>query len=159
MNRHAPTGRGEGCQTSMTNTETNDSTATVAEQGANVTPAKTRSKKSASQKKRLPKARKPANNEKPKASAPDKKAMVGRRNAKAAGANREASAQRAASKSAKIMELIGRAKGAALAEIIKATDWQAHSVRGFLSTAAKKHNIKIDSVKNEVGERVYKIAR
>jgi hypothetical protein len=33
--------------------------------------------------------------------------------------------------------MIGRPKGATLAEIQKATDWEAHSVRGFLSTAAK----------------------
>jgi hypothetical protein len=41
----------------------------------------------------------------------------------------------------------------------KATDWQAHSVRGFISTAAKKHNLKIESSKNETGERVYRTAR
>ena len=52
--------------------------------------------------------------------------------------------------------MIGRAKGATLAEIMKATDWQAHSVRGFISTAAKKHGIKIESSKNEAGDRVYK---
>ena len=57
------------------------------------------------------------------------------------------------------MEMIGRAKGATLAEIMKATDWQAHSVRGFISTAAKKHSIKIESSKNEAGDRVYKIAK
>jgi hypothetical protein len=42
---------------------------------------------------------------------------------------------------------------------MKATDWQAHSVRGFLSTAAKKHGLKIESAKTEAGERVYKIAK
>jgi len=40
----------------------------------------------------------------------------------------------------------------------KATDWQAHSVRGFLSTAAKKHGLKIESTKTESGDRLYKIA-
>ncbi len=51
--------------------------------------------------------------------------------------------------------MIGRAKGATLAEIMKVTDWQAHSVRGFLSTAAKKHGIAIESAKNEAKERTY----
>jgi hypothetical protein len=37
-----------------------------------------------------------------------------------------ASAPRAESKGAKILELIGRPKGASLAEIQKATGWQAH---------------------------------
>lgn len=31
-------------------------------------------------------------------------------------------------------EMIARAKGATLAEIMTATDWQAHSVSGFIST-------------------------
>ena len=59
----------------------------------------------------------------------------------------------------RILEMIGRPKGATLAEIMKATDWQAHSVRGFISTAAKKHGITIESAKNEVGDRVYKTAK
>jgi len=37
-----------------------------------------------------------------------------------------APARRAESKGAKILELIGRPKGASLSEIMKATDWQAH---------------------------------
>jgi len=41
----------------------------------------------------------------------------------------------------------------------KATDWQAHSVRGFLSTAAKKHGLKIESTKTEAGERVYQVKK
>ncbi len=55
--------------------------------------------------------------------------------------------------------MIGRAKGATLAEIMKAVQWQAHSVRGFISTAAKKHGIKIESAKNDTGDRVYKTAK
>lgn len=45
------------------------------------------------------------------------------------------------SKGAKILELIGRSKGASLAEIMEATGWQAHSVRGFISTAGNKHGL------------------
>src|SRR5690349_13750641 len=71
----------------------------------------------------------------------------------------EPKAPRAESKGAKILELIGRSKGATLAEIMKATDWQAHSLRGFLSTAGKKCGLKIASEKNEAGERVYQIMK
>jgi hypothetical protein len=46
-----------------------------------------------------------------------------------------------------------------MAEIVKATDWQKHSIRGFLSTAAKKHGLKIESTKAESGDRVYQISR
>jgi hypothetical protein len=68
-------------------------------------------------------------------------------------------ALRGGSKGAKILELIGRPRGATLAEIMKATDWQAHSVRGFLSTAGKKRGIEIESSKNDAGERVYQIKK
>src|SRR5579863_987397 len=77
---------------------------------------------------------------------------------KPARPDRKATAPRAESKGTKILEMIGRAKGATLAEIMKATDWQAHSVRGFISTAGKKHGVKIESSKNEAGDRVYKSA-
>ena len=46
-----------------------------------------------------------------------------------------------------------------MAEIQKATDWQAHSVRGFISTAAKKHGLKIESTKSEAGDRIYQIRK
>jgi hypothetical protein len=55
--------------------------------------------------------------------------------------------------------MIARAKGATLAEIMTATDWQAHSVRGFISTAAKKHSVMIESTKNDAGERSYRIGK
>ena len=135
----------------MKNNEATDATQTapVAEQGAHVAPEKTSSKKGASQKKDAPKGQKTAQGAKTKA---------GKKAAKPVPA-KKTSAPRAESKGAKIIEMIGRAKGATLAEIMKATDWQAHSVRGFISTAAKKNRIKIESSKNDSGDRVYKIAK
>ncbi len=144
----------------MKNNEATDTTqaAPVAEQGAHVAPDKAPSKKGASQKKGAPKGQKTAKGAKTKAAAPKKEAKAGKKAAKPAR-TKEASAPRAESKGAKIIDMIGRAKGATLAEIMKATDWQAHSVRGFISTAAKKNRIKIESSKNDSGDRVYKIAK
>ena len=132
----------------MTNAETNDKAATVAEQGAHVAPEKASSKKVASQKKGAPKGQKTAKGGKPKEAS-----------RKAANPERNATAPRAESKGAKILEMIGRAKGATLTEIMKVTKWQAHSVRGFLSAAGQKQRIDIESSKNEAGERVYKIGK
>jgi hypothetical protein len=87
-----------------------------------------------------------------------KKEAKGGKKAKPAHA-KEASTPRAESKGAKILEMIGRPKGATLAEIVKATDWQKHSIRGFLSTAAKKHDLKIESTKTDAGDRVYQIRK
>jgi hypothetical protein len=42
---------------------------------------------------------------------------------------------------------------------MKASFWMAHSVRGFLSTAAKKHGLKIESTKTQAGERVYQVKK
>ncbi|GAB5480607.1 MAG: hypothetical protein Pars92KO_03640 [Parasphingorhabdus sp.] len=41
-------------------------------------------------------------------------------------------------KSAKVITLLSRAKGATIAEICKATNWQQHSVRAFLTSLRKK---------------------
>ena len=134
-------------------TEETNTAATGAERGAHVAPEKTPSRKGATRKKGAPKGRKTA-----KAAAPKKAAKAGKKAAKSSAAKR-AGAPRAESKGAKILEMIGRAKGATLAEIMKATEWQAHSVRGFISTAGKKQGIKIESAKSEAGERTYKIAK
>jgi hypothetical protein len=63
------------------------------------------------------------------------------------------------SKGAEILALIERPKGATLAEIQKATDWQAYSVWGFPPTAAKKHGLKIESTKTEPGDRVWPVKK
>jgi len=144
----------------MKNNEATDTTQTaaVAEQGAHVAPETATSKKGASQKKGAPKGQTAAKGAKTKAAAPKKAAKAAKKAAKPAPA-KKTSAPRAESKGAKIIDMIGRAKGATLAEIMKATDWQAHSVRGFISTAAKKNRVKIESSKNDSGDRVYKIAK
>ncbi len=137
----------------IANAEANTA-ANVAEQGAHVAPEKASSKKGASQKKGAPKGQKAAKGGKTKATAPKKGAKAGRKAAKPA--TKKTSAPRSESKGAKILAMIGRAKGATLAEIMKATDWQAHSVRGFISGAlGKKMGLKVESAKREDGERVY----
>ena len=142
----------------MTNAEATitENAATVAEHGAHVAPEKTSSKKGATQKKVAPKGQKAAKGKAP-AAAPKKEAKAGKK-AKPAH-TKEASTPRAESKGAKILQLIGRPNGATLAEIVKATNWQKHSIRGFLSTAAKKKGLKIESTKTEAGDRVYQVKK
>jgi hypothetical protein len=62
------------------------------------------------------------------------------------------------SKAAAILDLLNRPGGATAAELQKATGWQPHSVRGFLSgTIRKKMGLEVISVKSEDGERTYSI--
>jgi hypothetical protein len=100
----------------------------VAKRGANVAPKKAKSGKKASPVKKAPKSAK-----------------------KAAGA-------RAGSKTAKVLELLKRPGGVTGKELIKATGWQPHSVRGFLSgTVGKKMGLAVTSAKGEDGERSYSV--
>jgi hypothetical protein len=62
------------------------------------------------------------------------------------------------SKTAKVLDLLKRTDGVTLKELMKATDWQAHSVRGFLSgTVGKKMGLTVISTKGEDGERSYSV--
>jgi hypothetical protein len=62
-------------------------------------------------------------------------------------------------KKAEVVAMMRRAKGVTLAEIMEHTGWQAHTVRGFVSIQGSKGGLKIESSKNDAGERVYRIAK
>jgi len=109
------------------------------------------------------------------AAKPAKKASVGARRAhvapskgksgkkatpakKAPKSAKKATGSRDGSKAAKILDLLKRPGGATSKELQKATGWQPHSVRGFLSgTVGKKMGLTVTSTKGEDGERSYSV--
>jgi hypothetical protein len=132
-------------------------TAAVAEQGANVAPEKASSKKGASQKKGAPKGQKATKKATAKTeakSAPKPKAKATNKKAPKPATAREGS------KKEVVIELLRRKEGATMAEIAKATDWQLHSIRGFISgQLTKRMGLAVESSKNDAGERTYRIAK
>jgi Protein of unknown function (DUF3489) len=70
----------------------------------------------------------------------------------------KAKGTRPGSKTAQIIDLLKRPGGATLQEIMKATEWQPHSVRGFISgTLGKKMGLSVESAKGEDGQRTYSL--
>ena len=113
--------------------------APAAEEGAQGAPEAATRAKDASQKKGAPKAKKRAKDASPK---------------------KDATTARGGSKKAIVLDLLRRPKGATMAEIAKATDWQNHSIRGFISgNLTKKMGLTVESSKNEQGERTYRLAK
>jgi hypothetical protein len=71
---------------------------------------------------------------------------------------KRATGARDGSKAAKILDLLKRPNGTTAKELMKATGWQPHSIRGFLSgTVSKKMKLTVASAKGEDGERNYSI--
>ena len=71
----------------------------------------------------------------------------------------EAAVARPASKTARVLAMLRRPEGATLLQLMRATGWQAHSVRGFISgTVGKKMGLHVESFKAPDGERNYSIA-
>ena len=86
---------------------------------------------------------------------PGKKATTAKRAPKSA---KKAAGARDGSKAAKILDLLKRPGGATGKELQKASGWQPHSVRGFLSgTVGKKMGLTVVSTKGEDGERTYSV--
>ena len=63
------------------------------------------------------------------------------------------------SKQAAVLRMLQRPEGATVQQIVDATGWQAHTVRGtFAGAFKKKLGLTITSDKAQGGERIYRIA-
>jgi len=66
---------------------------------------------------------------------------------------------KAVSKHDQILELLRGKHGATLEDLQKVSNWQPHSVRGFLSGTVKKRlGLKLQSSKSSDGQRRYTVA-
>ena len=63
-----------------------------------------------------------------------------------------------ATKQNRIISMLRSKTGATLAAIVKATGWQPHSVRGFLSIVPKRLGLRIESDKAPGKDRIYRVA-
>jgi Protein of unknown function (DUF3489) len=62
-------------------------------------------------------------------------------------------------KKAQLIALMKRPQGVTLAEIMEATGWQKHTVRGFVSILGSHGGERIESSKNSAGDRIYKLLK
>jgi hypothetical protein len=62
------------------------------------------------------------------------------------------------SKKASVLAMLRNPEGATLAQIMEATGWQRHTVRGFISGAVGKQlGLTVESTRTEQGERRYRL--
>ena len=65
---------------------------------------------------------------------------------------------REGTKQALVIEMLRRAEGATIAEIVEATSWASHTTRGFLAGAIKKKlGLTIESTKDDARGRIYRL--
>jgi hypothetical protein len=67
-------------------------------------------------------------------------------------------APKGVSKLGKLEAMLRRPDGATIAQLSKALDWQAHSIRGAMSgSLKKKQGLQITATKDEGADRIYRI--
>ncbi|HYN64858.1 MAG TPA: DUF3489 domain-containing protein, partial [Candidatus Limnocylindrales bacterium] len=85
--------------------------------------------------------------------AAEREAARAARTAAPAGKTREGSKQ------ALLVDMLKRPEGTTIAQIVEATGWRPHTVRGaFAGALKKKLGLSVTSEKVEGGERVYRLA-
>lgn len=67
-----------------------------------------------------------------------------------------AASRPALTKAATVAKLLSRNRGATLAEVMTATNWQSHSVRAYLSGLRKKGKVLIKEARKD-GETSYRM--
>lgn len=76
-----------------------------------------------------------------------------------AGLTAVAAIAKGGSKLDTVIKLLERPEGATIDDLVKATQWQKHTVRSAIShTLVKKKGYEVASDKPKGGERIYKIA-
>jgi Protein of unknown function (DUF3489) len=89
----------------------------------------------------------------------DREGVAGRRKASARTETKPDAAARSDTKQAKVIAMLKRPGGATVDQIVKATGWQPHTVRGFFAGALKQRlGIDVASEKTDGGNRIYRIA-